>query len=161
MDDMKAEEKIKPGLESLRVDDAMHPGVLTCPVDMPLRMVAKMMARYRIHCVVVFADPDEAHLEGHVWGVVSDLDLIAAADDLDNRTAGATAGTEVVTVPSDATLAEARKLMLDHQVAHLVVVNARNQRPVGVLSTLDIARVLVGGAAPPEFLVAAGMSLLI
>lgn len=158
---MSTKEQITPALEDFRVHNAMHPGVLTCPPDMPLRMVAQMMARYRIHCVVVFADPDEAHLEGHVWGVVSDLDLVAAADDLDGRTAGATAATEVVTVPADATLEEARRLMLDHQVAHLVVVHPRNERPVGVLSTLDIARVLVGGAAPLEFLAAAGMSLLI
>ena len=51
--------------------------------------------------------------------------------------------------------------MVDHQVSHPVVVGSRTRRPVGVLSTLDVARVLVGGAVPLEFLAAAGMSLLI
>ena len=37
-------------LSTLRVMDAMHPGVLTCPVETPLRDVARMLAGYNVHC---------------------------------------------------------------------------------------------------------------
>jgi CBS domain-containing protein len=34
--------------------------------------------------------------------------------------------------------------MVEHEVTHVVVVEPRSARPVGVLSTLDIARALAG-----------------
>jgi CBS domain-containing protein len=34
--------------------------------------------------------------------------------------------------------------MVEHEVSHLIVVEPRSARPVGVLSTLDIARALAG-----------------
>ena len=122
----------------------MHPGTVTCPPETPLRTVARMMARYSIHCVVVLADIDEADWEGRLWGVVSDLDLVeaAAAADLDERTAGGTAASPLVTVPPEETLERAAQLMAEHETSHLVVVDPASDRPVGVLSTLDVARVI-------------------
>jgi CBS domain-containing protein len=35
--------------------------------------------------------------------------------------------------------------MLTHGVSHLVVIEAESERPVGILSTLDIAGVLAWG----------------
>ena len=55
------------------VAEAMTPGVLTCTPDTPLRDVARMMARYRVHAIVVFG---QEQLDA--WGVLSDLDLVAA-----------------------------------------------------------------------------------
>lgn len=57
------------------------------------------------------------------------------------------AGTELVTVRSDESLARAAQLMLEHQVEHLVVADAETGRPCGVLSTLDIAGVMAWGEA--------------
>ena len=37
--------------------------------------------------------------------------------------------------------------MLAHQVTHLVVVQSGTQRPIGILSTADIAGVLAWGEA--------------
>ena len=45
-----------PSLEQLTVAYAMHPGVVTCPVETPLPTVARMMAMYRIHAVIVFSE---------------------------------------------------------------------------------------------------------
>src|SRR5262245_298416 len=42
----------RTSLSDLTVEDAMHAGVLTCPMAAPLRLVARMMATHRIHCVV-------------------------------------------------------------------------------------------------------------
>ena len=39
--------------------------------------------------------------------------------------------------------------MLTHGVSHLVVIEPESERPVGILSTLDIAGVLAWGEAEP------------
>jgi len=54
--------------------------------------------------------------------------------------------TDPVTVEAAAPLAEAVGLMLERGVTHLVVIDA-DVRPVGVLSTLDIAGVVAWGRA--------------
>jgi CBS domain-containing protein len=121
----------------------MHDGVLTCARSSSLGYVAGVMAGRRVHCIVV---TDEADAE-NLWGVVSDMDLVAAASvrDLDEQSAGATAATAVLTVLPGETLQRAAQLMTEHAAAHLVVVDPETGRPVGVLSTLDVAAAL---AAP-------------
>jgi CBS domain-containing protein len=128
-------------LAEIRVADAMHAGVLTCPLETPLREVARLMAEHRVHCIVTDheAEPGRRPL----WGVVSDLDLVttASAEGVEGRTAGQTAATPALTVAPWETLERAAQLMAEHAVAHLIVVD-RGERPVGVLSTLDIAAAL-------------------
>ena len=134
-------------LHQIRVSEAMHPGVLTCALETPLRDVARIMATYRVHSVVVFGTDDEA-VGGRIWGVVSDLDLVSAAatgGGLEEQTAGATAVTPAVMVAPSDTLEHAAQLMREHEVAHVVVVDETTARPVGVLSTLDLARELALG----------------
>lgn len=131
------------------VGEAMHPGVLTCPPETPLKTVAQMMAVHRIHCVVVFAGSADDDPDGNVWGVVSDLDLVraAAAQDIETLTAGGTARTPVVTVGAHDSLDEAARSMARHSITHLVVVEPERERPLGILSTLDVARTLVAQRA--------------
>jgi CBS domain-containing protein len=127
-----------------RVEDAMHRGVVTCSRHDPLSVVAELMARHRIHAVVVAADhPAEP---GALWGVVSDLDLVAAASvrDLSEQTAGATAATPALTIAPGDSLQRAAQLMTEHTIAHLVVA-ARDGEPVGVISTLDVVAALAEG----------------
>ena len=102
------------------------------------------MATRRIHCVVVSDDPEDA---GALWGVVSDLDLVAAAAvrPLDEQTAGASAAGEALTISPRDTLQHACQKMTAHGAAHLVVVEPSSRRPVGIVSTLDVARALSGG----------------
>jgi CBS domain-containing protein len=129
-----------PAAETL-VSDAMHHGIVTCPRDTPLTDVAELMARHRIHAVVVTDASDDA---ADLWGVVSDLDLVAAASvrDLAEQCAGATAATAALSVAPTETLQRAAQLMTEHGTAHLVVVDTSRMRPVGVLSTLDVAAAL-------------------
>jgi CBS domain-containing protein len=121
----------------------MHHGVLTCAQETPLTDVAELMADHRVHCVVVSGDDAEA-----LWGIVSDLDLVAAAlvRDLDEQTAGGSAASPVLVVGPDETVERAAQLMTEHATAHLVVVDA--SQPVGVVSTLDVAAALAGACAP-------------
>jgi CBS domain-containing protein len=133
-------------LDQVTVAEAMHPGVVTCPLETPLPTVARMMALYRIHSVVVFGEELDDVAGNGLWGVVSDLDLVraATAGDLDDRTAGGTAVTPVVMVEAGDTLAHAAQLMSEHEITHLVVADTESCRPIGIVSSLDLARV-VGG----------------
>jgi CBS domain-containing protein len=128
-------------LRRLEVADIMHRGVLTCSREAPLTDVAELMAGHRVHCVVV-ADEEAAAL----WGIVSDLDLVAAGlvRELDAQTAGGSAASPVLTVAPDETVERAAQLMTEHAAAHLVVVD--RSQPVGVLSTLDVAAALADAA---------------
>jgi CBS domain-containing protein len=143
-------------LTHARVADAMHPGVLTCPRETPLRDVARMLALYNVHCVVVFGSEEEHEdVEERPWAVVSDLDVVGAAiaGDADEHTAGGSAGSPVVLISGSDTLAHAAQLMTEYQTSHLVVVDPDTMRPVGVISTLDIAAALAGQAVrsgPPR-----------
>jgi CBS domain-containing protein len=103
-----------------------------------------MMARFRIHAVIVMTEESDADEAVGVWGVVSDADLIraAAASDIDERSAGGTARTPAVTVHPNEPLRTAAELMNDQGVTHLVVVAPPSERPVGVISTLDVARAI-------------------
>ena len=131
--------------EKARVSDAMRIGIFTCPPETSLREVAQMMATHHIHCVVVTDMPGRGDGERH-WGVISALDLArAAGPDAADHSAGETAATELVTVAADEALSRAAQLMGDHDISHLVVVQSTTGKPVGVLSTLDIAGVLAWG----------------
>ena len=125
------------------VGEAMTPGVLTCLPVTPLRDVARMMARHRVHAIVVFATGDRHH----PWGVVSDLDLIRSLGGHGN--AGTVATSPVVTVTPDLTLEHAGLLMAENQSTHLLVVSDSGE-PVGVLSTLDVARALAAESDPGD-----------
>lgn len=128
-----------PVTQTIRVRDAMHDGVLTCGRDESLSAVARLMAEHRIHSIVV---TNAGHAAPALWGVVSDLDLVAAASvrNLDEQTAGVAAATPAVLITPDDTLQRAAQLMVEHALTHLVVVSGG--RPVGVLSTLDVATAL-------------------
>jgi CBS domain-containing protein len=132
----------QPVLALRPVSDAMHPGVITCHPAATLRDVARMMANVGIHAVVVWGD-EEDDSEGF-WGIVSDLDLVTAAarGELLAGPAVGAARTDVVTVRARETLLHAAHLMEQHRVTHLVVLADDRDRPIGVLSTLDVARAL-------------------
>jgi CBS domain-containing protein len=127
------------------VADAMTAGVINCTPETPLRVVARLMATYRVHAVFVFDYGHEEDETTELWGLVSDLDLVAGAwAGVDERTAGDSAVAPLVTVRSDARLEHAAQLMAENGVSHLAVLDAMTSRPVGVLSSLDIAGVIAG-----------------
>jgi CBS domain-containing protein len=129
----------------------MSRGVISCPPETPLRIVARMMATFGIHAVFVFEHQDEDDEAPRLWALVSDLDLVAATQlDLDSVTAGATAVTPLVSVGADRPISEAAEMMAQHGVAHLAVTERGSRRPVGVISTLDIARAVAADLGTRE-----------
>ena len=137
--------------EAATVGDAMSRGVISCPPETPLRVVARMMATHGVHAIFVFEHTDEPDEAPQLWAVVSDLDLVAASQlDLDAMTAGATAVTPLVSVPADRSIVEAGSLMAQYGIAHLAVTEPGTRRPIGVISTLDIARAVAAGLGPRD-----------
>jgi len=136
---------IGPAFEHATVADAMCPGIISCQADASLRAVAAAMASYHVHAVVV---EREAVQSGAVrgWGIVSDVDLArAAARGELQATAGELAGAGAVFIGPAEPLKRAAELMVQHGVSHLIVSAAPTARPVGVISTLDLAVTLAWG----------------
>jgi len=119
--------------------NALQLALVECPEDASVRTVAGTMAEHGVHCVIVRGtQPNE-------WSIVSDLDLIAALrPGLAESTAGQLAATDSLVVDPMDSLEHAAQLMSEHQTTHAVVVDPVNSRPIGILSTLDIARFLAG-----------------
>lgn len=136
-------------LDIKKVEDVMHKGVMTCSLYAPLTAVAGTMAANRIHCVVVWNEPARNEA-AELWGVVSGLDLvkIAATEALADRTAGGSASTPALMIETHEPLRRAAQMMAENEVSHLVAVDPLTTKPVGVLSTLDIAAVLGGMFEP-------------
>jgi CBS domain-containing protein len=130
-----------PPFDKARVYDAMRVGVITCRPETSLHDVARMMVTYAIHAVVI----QEAKPGSRPWAIVSSLDIASAAgSDLAELGAIDVATTDLVTVPSNESLEVAAKLMTEHGISHLVVVEPATGWPCGVLSARDLAAVLTG-----------------
>jgi CBS domain-containing protein len=139
---------LMPSLEHATVADAMHPGIMTCDPGASATDVARMMASHHVHCIAVMGVSHEHPGESPIWSIVSDIDLIRAGVEGDpEMTASTMALAPVVTVELSTPLLEAARLMLKHASSHLLVVDPGAQRPVGMISTLDIAGILAWGEA--------------
>jgi CBS domain-containing protein len=132
-----------PALEGVHVADAMHAGLISCRPDATLRRAARMLATYRVHALLV-RRPDGGPAPG--WGVVTDTDVIRAAEsgELDSQKVRSVVATPPWTVTPREPLPGVAARMVDAGVSHVVVVDGDPPRPVGVLSTLDVARALAG-----------------
>ena len=129
-----------------RVRDAMQLGLFHCEPDDDVAAVAGTMAEQSIHSVVVAGIVRRDHAGDRLaWGIVSDLDLMRALrPGAEEATAAEVAGTEIVTVLPHESLEQAVQLMDEHETSHRVVVSPDTGRPVGMLSTLDVARAVDG-----------------
>ncbi|HEX5308991.1 MAG TPA: CBS domain-containing protein [Solirubrobacteraceae bacterium] len=135
---------------SLKIHEVMHPGVIDCPPQTPVSEVVALMAEHSVHCVVVDGlARDRHHNEQLVWGILSDVELMRAiSDERIDVQAGSVAATEIVTIAPEDDVHRAAQLMSEHECSHLVVADPNVGRPVGVLSSLDVARALAWGVRP-------------
>lgn len=112
--------------------------VLTCGPESSVREVARTMADHRVHAVIVCG------IEGEAWSAVSarDLMLVPPVEAFARRIRDV-AATEALTVAADAPLDEAARLLAEHDVDHAIVLDD-DDRPVGIVSSLDVVRRLAG-----------------
>lgn len=135
-------ESAPTALHEVRVSDAMHAGVVTCSPESSLQAVARTMAAHRIHAVVVPIG------EAPGWGLVSDLDLIAAADAGNASNAGEIVSRPGLSVTPADDVAQVARLLHQNRLHHLIVLEHGGGRPVGIISTLDVADVLAELPSP-------------
>ena len=135
-----------PSFEHARVADAMSPRVLTCEPGTLLMAVAQRMASEHVHAIVVLPEPEpEPESNRRPWAVITDQDILRSADSIAGLTAGDVATGEVLLANPDERLPDVAQRMLEHGTSHAVIVEPRTGRPIGVLSTLDIAGILGWG----------------
>jgi len=126
-----------PEFGTFTVLNALQLGLIDCPADADVRSVARLMSEHNVHCVVVRGTGPNG------WGIVSDLDLMAALrPELTGATAGQLAATDSLVVDPADSLEHAAQLMVEHQATHAVAVDPVTGRPIGIISTLDVARFL-------------------
>jgi CBS domain-containing protein len=136
-------------LRAARVRDVMTTELVSCAAEVPLAEAAELMTRHRIHSLVVLMPSEEGDRLERRWGVLSDLDLVAAAPwDVEAMTAGSVAASPSVLVTPDETLAAAALAMAENATAHLLVAEEGGGEPVGILSALDVAGAVVISAPP-------------
>ena len=126
-----------PEFGTFTVLNALQLGLIDCSADADVRSVARLMAEQNVHCVIVRGtEPDG-------WGIVSDLDLMRAlGPGFEELTARDFAATDMVVVHPDDTIEHAAQLMAEHDTTHLIVASPETGQPVGIVSSLDIARAL-------------------
>jgi CBS domain-containing protein len=136
-------------VSNLTVREVMHPGIVSCAADTGAAEVARMMDCRSVHCVAVVSAAEDEVGTPRVWGIVSDLDVLSALTRPGpEATAAELASEPVITVRPTLPLREAAESMVRYGAHHLVVTDPARHTPVGVLSTLDVARALGGGHRP-------------
>jgi CBS domain-containing protein len=133
-------------LSDTTVEAVMHPGVVSRTPDTPVSELARTMADLRMHCIAVAGPARREDGDEHlVWGLVSDMDVVHAA----YRRHLALPASELASgaplaLRQDAALDRAAALMAEHEAAHIVVVG-RTGLPLGVVSSLDVLRIVAAG----------------
>lgn len=129
------------------VGDIMTPDPILVRADEPLQVVARVLEENEISGVPVV---DE---QGTLVGVLSESDLVRAraTEHLWSRWPGLTVRhlmhSPVLTADRSMSVEEAAVLMERAHVHRLVVVAEDQQTPIGILSTSDLVRAMVGERA--------------
>jgi len=119
--------------------DLMHSGLITCPPEISIGQAAALLARHRVHALIVAAEG------GEPLGVVSDTDLLAGewlSTDTEGlevmlaMTAGELMTAPVVTIPADATASEAAARLKTERISRLVVV--QDGRAIGIVTVSNL-----------------------
>lgn len=119
------------------VDDVMTHAVVTVNRGAPFKDIVEAMRQWRISALPVVSD------EGRVVGVVSEADLLLKAQGADESravTAGQLMTVPAVTVPRNAGIAGAARLMARGHLKRLPVVDD-DGRLVGVVSRGDLLKI--------------------
>src|ERR1700749_4294528 len=119
-------------LSHLTVRDVMHTGIVSCAGDAGAAEVARMMADCSVHCVAVVDPARDGSGTPRVWGIVSDLDVLAALTRPGAATAAEVASGPGIPVRPTRGLDEAVQAMVRYGAHHLVVTDPDRHAPVGV-----------------------------
>jgi predicted transcriptional regulator len=136
---MSTSPSVSAQLDRLAVEDTMHPGLIGCDPNAQLRTIAWILADEQIHCLAIHGVQRAADGDRTTWGIVTASDIIRALDAGDwGVTARELVTAEFVTVAPTDGLDHVVRLMAEHEVSHVLVVE--HESPVGIVSALDVAR---------------------
>ena len=123
----------------MRVKELMSPDPACCTRDTNLQEVARLMCDYDCGEIPVVDDRNNMR----VIGVVTDRDItcrsVAKGKNPLEMTADTCMSSPVVTVTPDTTVDEACRLMEEHQIRRIPVVDP-DKRCLGIVSQADVAR---------------------
>ena len=123
---------------AIPVDQVMRGRVLTCTRLTRAREVARTMVTHAVHSIVVVDD------DGRMMGTVSDDAIMRAALDGHGGSAGDLADGRTPAVRAGVSVEDAARAMVRASGTHVVVIDGRGV-PIGMISTLDLARIMVWG----------------
>src|SRR5579875_1052692 len=130
-------------LDAIRTADVMHPGIIDCESHTSVEDVAERMSRLGIHALAIRDDDTDEPPT-----MISDLDLVAAIGTGERGLRARDVAAEAtVTILSSHSLREAARLMSEHRVSHLVVVDESTRTPCGVVSSTDLLAAYASVAA--------------
>ena len=110
--------------------------VVTVRADDTVATVADVLARHSLSFV-----PVAERAGGTALGIISTSDILNfknCSDDMDELKAWQICAYKPLSVPVDASVADVARLMVEHQVHHVLVM--RGQELAGVVSSLDFVR---------------------
>ena len=125
----------------------MRAGLLTCQPETHLRGIAQAMAANHVHALVLLDPGGEESTGG--FKVIYDVDVLKLAAQGQDDARASDAACTPVTISAGAHVKDAAHLMHEHSTRHLIVLD-EEERPVGVVSSLDLAATLAWGIGPPE-----------
>src|SRR5262245_44883386 len=125
----------------LTAKDVMCPEVLALRADMTVREAAEFLTAHQFSGAPVL---DE---KGHLVGVVSLTDLAENEDQVDDVAVREIMTPTVYTVPDDAPVPEIARTMIAGRIHRLLV--TRGKHVVGIVTPLDLLRLLTGDDAQP------------
>jgi CBS domain-containing protein len=133
-------EALRTTLGATPVRRAMQLGFVECAPETDLASIARTLADRCVHSLVV--PPAGTTGARGRWRLVSDKDVLGALHrgDAYNR-AGDIATEHVIGVHPGDPLLHAAELMVEHGAAHVLVLSPATDRPVGIVSSLDLVRV--------------------
>lgn len=115
----------------LAVRDLMSRDIITSPVSSTVADAARMIAEKNISSVVV-VDGD-----GAIAGILTESDIVrkvvAGDKDASSTQAGEVMSADVQKIAGESSIFEARRVMTDSGVKHLIV--EENGKPVGLISS--------------------------
>jgi CBS domain-containing protein len=120
----------------MRAEELMSHPVITCNVNDPLEVAAKLMWDEDIGSIVVVRE------DGKLAGMITDRDVCMAAftqsRSLDQLLAHAAMSSSVIAATPDTPLADILRTMAERQIRRIPIVDVEN-RPIGLVSLNDIA----------------------
>ncbi len=123
----------------LIVKDVMVKNVVSIPHDKSVKSAAEMMNKFGIGCLIVLKG-------GRVVGIVTERDLLvralATAADPVKTTVEDVMSKPIITIGPEETLEDAVKLMFEHKIKKLPVIEKKGDeaRLVGLITLTDVAR---------------------